>query len=334
MHLIDQSNGQENIAYRHDTEADTPWHGLGQRLQPGQPLEVWAAAAGLSHSVSRAAVEYVATDSCHQMWADRQVLYRSDTARPLGIVAPGYKIVQPADVLKFFEELSQDNNFTLETAGSLDGGKRIWALAKVHDGATVVNQDLVKPYVLLATSYDGTMATTARFTTVRVVCQNTLSAADRQGGEAIRIAHSQDFDASKVRVDLGIVHNAFEVFMHNAKLLASKQVNATFATAFLKQLLPAPVKTFISASGQRVVTPQPIEDSRAYKAIMALFDGEALGHGLQESTGTAWGLLNACTQYVDWQRGRNPSTRMSSAWFGTGNALKSQALSQLVEVCS
>ena len=55
MHLIDQSNGQENIAYRHDTEADTPWHGLGQHLQPGQPLEVWAAAAGLSHSVSRAA---------------------------------------------------------------------------------------------------------------------------------------------------------------------------------------------------------------------------------------------------------------------------------------
>ena len=29
---------------------ETPWHGLGNRLQPNQPLDVWAKQAGMNWS--------------------------------------------------------------------------------------------------------------------------------------------------------------------------------------------------------------------------------------------------------------------------------------------
>lgn len=332
-HMIDESNTRANIAF----VGETPWHSLGARLEPGRPIDVWAQQAGLAHSVRHAPVEFDARDSDghdrQQMWADRRVLYRSDTLKPLSVVSSGYNVVQPSEVLGFFEELVRCNGFELETAGSLDGGRRVWALAKVNDGAPVIGQDVVRPYVLLATSYDGTMATTARFTTVRVVCQNTLGMADTEHGTVIRVAHSKTFDAAATRVDLGIVFDHFERFMFQARKMAKTEVNETFATEFLKKLLPAPIKTEV-VNGQRIVHPQPIEDSKAFGQIMALFKGEALGHGLIEARGSAWSLLNACTQHVDWQRGRSDNTRIASAWFGSGAALKDAARKTLVEVCA
>ena len=327
MHEIDLSNNQANVV----VVGDAPWHRLGQTLQPGQPIEVWAKAAGLAHEVRRASVEYQ-TDDEMKMFADREVLYRSDTLKPLGVVGNRYKIVQPAHVLDFFAKLAEHNSFTLETAGSLSDGKRIWALARVSEGAPIIGADVVKPYVLLATSYDGTMATTARLTSVRVVCSNTLGYAERESGDIIRIQHSAEFKAEETRMDLGIALTAFDRFLIDARRLAKRQVNEAFATEFLKQLLPAAVSTKTDKAGAKTVTPVPVEETRAFQSIMALFKGEALGHGLPEAKGSAWSLLNATTQYYDHVNGRNADTRMSSAWFGTGNAIKSQARDWLMEV--
>lgn len=327
-HELDFSNAQANIAY----VGETPWHSLGQRKQPGQSIETWRKDAGLAHEVHRAAVEYHHAGQPH-MFAQRQVLYRSDTLKPLSVVGADYKIVQPGQVLGFFEKLVENNGFELETAGSLDGGKRIWALAKVNDGAPVIGQDVVKPYVLLATSYDTTMATTARFTSVRVVCQNTLSMSEGDNGKVIRVSHSEDFDADKARLDLGIVFDAYERFMVEAKVLAKRQVNDRFATEMLKQLLPAPVHTVTAKDGTKIVQPKPIEESKAFQKIMQLFKGEAIGSGMSEAKTSAWGLLNSVTQYVDWQAGRSDNSRIASAWFGNGAALKDNARNLLLEVC-
>lgn len=60
----------------------------------------------------------------------------------------------------FFDDLVRVGKFHLETAGALSGGKRIWALAKIGGGAPIIGQDIVRPYLLLTTSFDGSMATT------------------------------------------------------------------------------------------------------------------------------------------------------------------------------
>lgn len=331
MHMIDTTNARNNIAY----VGETPWHKLGAVMLPGMDRDEWRRQAGLAHEVRESVVEYTDAGGQRHLYGDRKVLYRSDSLKPLSVVGSDYRIVQPGRVIDFFSKLIDANRFTLETAGSLDGGRKVWALAKAGEGETVVGQDAVKPYVLFCTSYDTSMATTARFTSVRVVCWNTLSMAynqDEKGGKIVKVPHSRDFDDDEVRLDLGIVMNAYEKFMVEAKLLANRRVNDTFCTEFLRSLLPPPVKTETMKDGTKIVRPGDIEDSKAYQQIMALFRGEAMGAGLNEANGTAWGLLNAITQHVDWQRGRSDNTRMNSAWFGAGAELKEKARDLLLEV--
>ena len=321
-HELDFSNSQANFAHL----GEKAWHGLGQQLEADQPLEVWAKAAGLSHTVKRAIVQYSA-DGILLPHTSRDVLYRSDTNAPLGIVGKDYNIVQPADVLDFFAKLAENNNFQIETAGSLSGGKRIWAMAKVNDGATVVGEDVVKPYVLLATSYDGTLATTARFTSVRVVCSNTLGFAAAESGDTIKINHSKEFSAKDTALDLGIAFNAFDKFLIDSRRLAAKEVNSTFAVEFLKSLLPISTRiTLINGIKTKEVV--PVEKTKAFQSIMALFNGQAIGSDLPEACGSAWALLNAVTEHVDHGLNQN------AAWFGYGNTLKNKARDLLLEVAA
>lgn len=330
-HEIEVTNGQHDIAYAYRDESSTPWHRLGQVLQPNAPIETWAKSAGLAHTVHRTPVHFMDDEGIMQMNADRQVLYRSDNKKPLGIVGNRYNVVQPSDVLDFFAKLAESNHFQLEVAGALNGGKRIWALARCGEGAPIIGNDVVKPYVLLATSYDGSMSTTAQPTTVRVVCNNTIQMALGETTQRISIPHNQKFDARETMLDLGIALDNFDRFLIESRKLAKREVNNAFAIEFLKTLLPAAVSVKTTA-GVKTVTPLPVEETKAFQDIMALFQGEAMGSDMPEARGSAWQLLNAVTQHVDHVAGRNDDSRLSSAWFGNGNALKNKAMELLLEV--
>ena len=173
-HMIDTTTGRAAIAYT----GQTPWHGLGQALTPGADVDTWTREAGLAYDVLESPVQYSTPASTGpQTWPARKVLHRSDTGAPLAVVSDSYHVVQPSEVMDFFRKLVDLGGFQLETAGALSDGRRVWALASVGDAAPVVDRDLVRPYLLLGTSYDGTMATVAKFTAIRVVCNNTITAA-------------------------------------------------------------------------------------------------------------------------------------------------------------
>lgn len=329
-HEIEFTNGQADIAF----VGETPWHKLGQNLLPGADIDTWAKAAGLAHKVHSSPVHYMDDEGVMQLNGDRNVLYRSDNKKALGVVGNRYNVVQPSTILDFFKVLAENNHFTLEVAGALNGGKRIWALARVGEGAPVVGHDVVLPYILLATSYDGTMATVAQPTTVRVVCNNTITMAlSKDQDKRITVPHNQQFDAKEVRLDLGIALDSFDKFMIDARKLAKRETNDAFAIQFLKMLLPAGVSVK-NEGGSKVVQPIPVEETKLFGDIMALYKGEAMGADLREARGTAWGLLNAITQHTDHVAGRNADTRMTSAWFGKGNDLKTRAASMLLDVVS
>jgi phage/plasmid-like protein (TIGR03299 family) len=334
-HLIDQTTGQAAIAF----VGEVPWHGLGQRLTAGADLEIWRREAGLAYKVERTPVLFQragagASDRIDTM-EGRDVLYRSDTGAALSVVSRSYQVVQPGEVLDFFGRLAEAGGFELETAGALSEGRRVWGLARVNDGAPVVGQDTVRPYLLLATSYDGTMATTAKFTAIRVVCNNTLTMAaggsmkdagwqaeqDATVGpvvQCVRVPHMKKFDAGAVRQQLGIVLTAWDRWLVEARLLAQVDVTEAQADKLVFDLL---------STVQRPPKGQPLSDvraSRGYKRLMSLFGGEQIGADLC-GTSSAWALLNAVTDFVDHERGRSNDTRMTSAWFGAGEGLKLRA---------
>ena len=312
-HMIDTSNGTAAIAF----VGRTPWHGLGQALTPGATIDEWTREAGLAYTVLESPVLFrhpAATDP--EIFNGRKVLHRSDNGTPLAVVSDGYRVVQPSEVMGFFERLVGLGGFQMETAGALSYGRRVWALASVGEGADVVQGDTVKPYLLLGTSYDGTMATVAKFTTIRVVCNNTITAALGTNDSAVRVLHSERFDPEAVRLQLGIVANSWERFLVQSRQLADVPMAATEADSFVAELLQ-PYHT------GRI----EVSDTRAYKRIRALFDGAAMGAEMVGST--RWAMLNAVTEMVDHERGRSDNTRLESAWFGTGAALKNRALELL-----
>ncbi len=160
-----------------------PWHNLGNHLPEKQPIEVWAKAAGMDWRIQESTVRYdveipeLDHQSLIMPFEDHKVLFRSDNKQPLSVVSKRYQVVQPQEVLEFYRDLTEQAGYELETAGVLKSGRKFWALARTGKEAVLKGNDVVKGYLLLATSCDGTLATTATPTTIRVVCANTLAVA-------------------------------------------------------------------------------------------------------------------------------------------------------------
>ncbi len=315
----------ERMAY----VGDTPWHQLGSVLPPKQPIEVWADKAGMNWQICETPVRFMADQAgpLGQIltFDDQKVLYRSDTKAPLSVVSGRYQVVQPREVLEFYRDLTEVSGFELETAGVLKAGKKFWALAKTGKEANLKGNDLVKGYVLLATSCDGTLATTATPTTIRVVCQNTLSIAIQGATSAVKVPHSTTFDAMGVKKQLGIAVSHWDSFMYRMKTLSERKVKSHEAMNYFLKV--------ISHADDNLDPSQRLVNERALKRVQALYEGQAKGAELPSAQSTAWGLLNAVTQYVDHERrARTPEHRLDSAWFGQGSSLKQRALDQALQM--
>ena len=305
---------------------ETPWHGLGNRLPEKQPLDVWLQAAGMDWIIENTEALYSTGSGSErriQINPDARVLYRSDTGAPLSVVSNRYQVVQPREILEFYRELVEVGGFALETAGVLKGGKKLWALAKTGEEFLLRGADRVKGYLLLATSCDGTLATTAQFTSVRVVCNNTLQlATDKEKDGAIKVPHSTTFDPDAVKAALGVGASAWNRFAETAQVLAERKVNRLDVTKFV-----------ISVLGDRdaPLTAQPNE--KALKGVIELFAGQGKGSQLASANGTAWGLVNAVTEYVDHhRRAKSQDTRLDSAWFGQGAGIKAKAWTEALKL--
>ena len=307
----------------------TPWHELGNKLPPKQPIEVWAEKAGMDWNICETPVRYL-TEQAGSLGSimsfdEQKVLYRSDTRTALSVVSSRYQVVQPRAVLEFYRDLTEVSGFELETAGVLKAGKKFWALARTGKEASLKGNDLVKGYILLATSCDGTLATTATPTTIRVVCNNTLTIALNGASSAIKVPHSTSFDAQAVKKQLGIAVSQWDSFMYRMKTLSERKVKSHEAmNYFLKVLCQTDAHVDLALG---------LTNERALKKVQSLYEGHGRGAELAAASGTAWGLLSAVTEFVDHEkRARSQEYRLDSAWFGQGANLKQRALDHALQL--
>jgi phage/plasmid-like protein (TIGR03299 family) len=239
-----------------------PWHGLGQQLTAGAPLEIWTKEAGFDWQALAATPSFTRADGSTGKLSDKQVIYRSDTGAALSVMGGKYKIVQPREVLGFFESLIAGGDFELETAGVVFGGAKMWALAKNGHGGEVVAGDVVKQYLMLCTSLDGTTPTTAKFTNVRVVCNNTVRAAMRSNGQTVRVSHRTEFDADDVKRTMGLAGDVWADFLRNSQMLADKGCTLEQARDILRGIFGNPVSSrradVVDMGSVNVIAPAPI----------------------------------------------------------------------------
>lgn len=337
----------EQMAY----VGDTPWHGLGNQLTQNQPIEIWAQQAGMDWRIESSNVSYMAQNERGQSiimpYEEQRVLYRSDTHAPLSVVSQRYQEVQPMEILEFYRDLTEQSGFELETAGVLKGGKKFWALARTGQSTALKGKDVSNGYILLATACDGTLATTAQFTNIRVVCNNTLAIALRgQSSSAgvVKVPHSTKFDADKVKQQLGISVRAWDEHMYEMKQLTQRKVTQGEAAAYFDAVFNNTNMSVIDQEEniiqfyRNIATPNPAKEKsepngRAMAKVMDMFNGQGRGAELSSAKDTAYGLLCSITEFVDHER-RAMSTdhRLDSAWFGAGAALKQRGLEQALRL--
>lgn len=314
-------DGKYSFAY----VGEGTWHGLGQQLTPDAPIPLWIEEAGFNWEIKEATCAGIEPDNGIIMMPEKKMLYRSDTREPLAVVGNRYNVVQPPDVIKFYEDLVEQGGFHLETAGILFGGRRMFALAKMHEEEMVIKGDPVKGYLLLSTACDGTMATQVRFTSVRVVCNNTLQMAIREEAGTkerpmIKIPHSAQFDPKRVKAELGLTASSFDLFMQDMRELAQRKLNNNEAINFLVGLFGDPTEK---------LEDQDVKAANLMKQVYNLYTKEAKGREIAGTT--AWGMLNAVTEFTDHHTGhKTDDARIDSAWFGSNANLKQRAYEDLM----
>lgn len=315
MHLVN------TMAYA----GNTPWHGIGNKLGRDEPISIWQKQAGMDWEIKETPVLFDSSQDkgslinlrSHEL---NKVLYRSDNFEALSVVSDRYKVVQPEQVLGFYKDLVSVGGYELETAGVLKGGRKLWALANLGKETVIKGDDTVKAYLLLATSCDGTMATTAQFTSIRVVCNNTLQMAVGEKNGAVKVPHSTLFDASAVKRKLGIGQSAWDTFMESIHAMSERKINRFDSMDYL-----------ISILGDHSLPMHKQPNQKAIQQTHQLFSRSGKGANLNSSNGTVWGLLNSVTEYVDtYRRAISQDHRLDSAWFGAGAAIKEKAFKAAV----
>jgi phage/plasmid-like protein (TIGR03299 family) len=316
MHLV------ETMAY----VGERPWHGLGNKLASQQPIEVWKQQAGMDWKIEESEVRYITGENgigAINVFPEQKVLYRSDTNIPLSVVSKRFQVVQPGAILEFYRDLTACNGFELETAGVLREGRKFWALARTGQSASLKGRDKVDGYLLLATACDGTLATTAQFTSVRVVCNNTLAIALGNASSAIKVPHRSHFDPDAVKRQLGITVSSWDGFVARMKALVDRPVDPDSVEGLLRRVLTYQVQN----SKATVVNEQ------ALASVRSLYEGGGKGALMASSRGTAWGLLNSVTEYVDHhRRARSDDHRRDAAWFGQGAQIKQRAWDEVMKL--
>lgn len=316
-HELDMTNDRANMAFTGDRK--DIWHGLGQELEEGASIESWIEAAGLDWEVKPAEVSYVIPGAAPTFMPtvkglpDRKVLYRSDNQEALSVVGKDFKVVQPKEVVEFFRDLVEQHDMKLSTAGSLFGGRKFWALAELGKDFEVLDGDKVNGHLLLTTAVDGSLRTTGKFVSTRVVCNNTLdiSLGEKQKS-VVQVSHRSEWDPSKVKVDLGLIDASWFKFMNDMKTLAAKKATDKQAYTFYTDLLYSDREEPLTKLQERKVD-----------TLMDLYKG---GQGADMSYGSYWGILNAVTEQATHGSGkRDVSHQFWDSYYGNQAKMKDLA---------
>jgi len=319
-HLLDFSKGFAAIALAEHTES--AWHGYGNRVGADVPVEQWPAKAGADYIVAGRNLFYAGIPTTEGKGRpvqvpDRKALIRLDTGAYLSTVGHEYAIVQPIELFDFQRQVIDAVGAKMDTAGVLRGGKTIWTLSKVEKSFRIQGQDLVDVYVLASTTYDGTQASRFQYVTTRVVCDNTLQIAISGSKYGyVSVNHSSKLDVAAVAAKLIEGEDDISRFVDAASGLAEIFPTNEQIVEFITRVIP---DAFRQKDGK-------IEISQPAGKVLALL-GRGKGADLKSANGTAWGLVNAVTEYVDHhQRSKDQGSRLASAWFGQGAQRKETAL--------
>ena len=250
---------------------------------------------------------------------------RTDTGAPLGVVGDRYRPIQNRDALGTLDPLTVDGMAKWIGGGTFKGGAMAYGQVTLGNAGEVVPGDVLKGMLVVSNGHDGGRNMRVTATTVRVVCQNTLALAEAKGTRLFLARHTV---AAAGKLDdikraVAALRADYESELEKLRFLAAKTMSDADAKRFLASMIPAP-------------KPEDQKTRRAQdnweRQQRDIWDFVSRGQGtdIPGVRGTAWGLLNGVTEYVDHGQARDRKEPLEFALLGEGAALKSRAVEELL----
>jgi phage/plasmid-like protein (TIGR03299 family) len=303
----------ETMAYA----GELPWHGLGVKVIDDLTPEQMMEKAGVNWSVEKQDL----VTSGGSTVKSKQALVRSSDGLVLDVVGKGWNPVQNADAFNFFEEYVRAGDMQMHTAGSLNDGKMVWALAKTNESFELFNGDVTENYFLFSNPHEFGKAIDIRMTPIRVVCNNTLTLSlSQESDKMLKVNHRKEFDVAEVKEQMGIAREKMEQYKTMAEFLGSKRYTSENIVEYFNEV-------FGSIAKEKIDGVTPFTSNNA-KNAMEYLDTQP---GANFAQGSFWNAFNTVTYMTDHVQGRSNDGRMTSSWYGRNRRVKLKALDKALE---
>lgn len=306
------------------------WHGIGRVLDKPATAAEAIEAAKLDYTVEKSVKPvYVKSASGAEIEIPGEYgIFRTDTKEGFKCVGNRYQIVQNRDAFSFFDSIVGEGQAIYHTAGALGRGEKVWILAKLPDDIIVKGVDIVEKNLTLVNTHDGSSPLQMFFSPVRVVCQNTLSAALGQKTNEVRIRHTGNIlrKVDVARESLKLAVNYYNDFEQIIDRLASYNMNVEQAEGFFNGIL----------FGEDEADDERTKLMSQRDKMLTLFE-RGMGNDMQKIRHTAWAALNSVTEFIDHHRAykkqdQQPTKRLSEIWFGSGADLREKAFASIISI--
>lgn len=239
------------------------------------------------------------------------------SASVLGITSPTYSIVQNQDIVQMIDAVTFEAGATFVSAGELRGGRKIFLASKLPNTLNIGGVDPVDTYLMATNTHDGTDSFRFELMQLRLICTNGMTRWTKTSSISFRHTSRMDVRIEDVRQTLNVTLKATEEFSLRAEeLLAKPMANSDFWT-IVKDLLP------VDEDNMTTRQIESVQDRR--NTLLNIWNGPT-----QENIkGTAWGVVNAFTEFDQWAhtaRSKDDSVRAEKFLLNQGQSLTERVM--------
>jgi len=312
---------------------EVPWHGEGEELNQPANMEEAIKYGGLDWEAEMVGLR--TDEEPTSEVATRVAIVRKDRPkghpeRVLGVAHKYFKPLQNREGIRIFDSIFGKGKRVYHTGGYLGSGEVVWVLAELPTNIRVMRGDKVKPYALFSNSHNGSIAIDFRLTTVRVVCQNTLSLALEDNNKKTFIKHAHQGDYADLQSEVeGFFANTLKAVDNletQFKQMLDRKFDDDLTKDYIEKVFPIPLRPKKAEFDKRVDNSYRSRVKKAKNARMKIAHLRLYGMGanLPGVQDSLWGTFNAVLEYIDHYE-RDEGANISSSLFGPGAVLKRKA---------
>lgn len=218
-----------------------------------------------------------------------------------------YRVMQNRRAMSIVDDLVKQAGARIASAGPLRDGAQAWVLVRLPKVVEIggIDTEKVETYILVTNSFDGSLAIGIHIVRVRVVCANTLALALSGAVRSFKIRHTESLDdrLEEARKALEITWRYEEEFENAANALLAKPITDAEFDSFLESLVPSvglTDKARINAENTQSIIRDVWNETPDIQPIKT----------------SAWGAVQAVSDYADHRCYMNPEGRFRASMMG------------------